>query len=300
MADGGRHSEDTVIPDNESVYTALSEDTLADLTSQVFGLPLAAYSTIHDYAVVSAFLHPGVLVFRLADDARHGAPPMLCTQSSVFSVFKKSAPFMIINAYPAGQPREYCRVHFRNVAVNVSCYVLLFAEFQVVVVNNGLRPAADIAYCNTKLRVVGSSGANSPFASGLLKMYILQPSALTLSDGCMVAQNAPGSAKSTKVDFDATANELCDALSRLKKLLHGQLVSDARTVASIPIASYADKGDQRISGLKHVLNGTIRVFEPARGGEEHTMVMLCVMLVLREQEMRKSKGGKRPSYVERE
>ncbi|RLV86451.1 hypothetical protein JA9_004574 [Meyerozyma sp. JA9] len=299
MPDSRRHSEDTVIPDNESVFTSLSDDTLADLSSQVFGLPLPSFSTIREFSIASSFLHPGVSVFRSIDDARKGSSPMLCTQSSVFSVFKKNAPFMVICAYDdAGHSYEYCRVHFKNVANNLSCYILMFPHTSVVVLNNGLRPAADVSYCDTKLRVLGSSGDNSTFASGELKMYVLQPNALSLTDGASLVQPTPGSIKGAKVGFSASANGLCQALSESKKHLHAKLLSECRTLANIPLVTYTDTGDKKIAGSKHSLNGTVRMFHPPGDDSEHSMVMLCVMLVLREQEMRKSKGGKRPTYVE--
>lgn len=299
MPDSRRQSEDTVLPDNESVFTSLSDDTLADLSSQVFGLPLPNFSTIKEYSIASTFLHPGVSVFRSIDDARKGSSPLLCTLSSVFSVFKKNAPFMVICTYDdAGQSHEYCRVHFKNVANNLSCYILMFPHTSVMILNNGLRPAADIMYCDTKLRVVGSSGDNSTFASGELKMYVLQPNTLSLTDGSSLVQPTPGSIKGAKVGFNTSANDLCQALSELKKHLHTKLLSEARTLVNIPLVTYTDTGDKKISGLKHSLNGTVRMFQPPGDELQHTLVMLCVILVLREQEMRKSKGGKRPSYVE--
>lgn len=297
MGSSRRRSEETVLPDNESVWTALSDDTLADLSSQVFGIPLSGYSTIKEYQIVSTFLHPGVQLYASSLDIEKGVPPVLSTQSSVFSVFKKNAPFMTIcTVNAAHQPEEYCRVHFKNVAANLSCYILTFSDTTVVVLNNGLRPAADIYYQNTKLRVVGSSGANSTFASGELKMYVLQPSCWSLTDGFLLSQPTPGSVKGIRLAFDSSANELCRALYDLKKHNHAKALSEARPLVSIPLVSYTDTGDEKIPGLKHTRNGYIKVFEPQ--GNSQTKVMLCIMLVLREQEMRKSKGGKRPSYVE--
>ena len=78
--------------------------------------------------------------------------PLLQTSTPMLSIFKINSPFMLIYKYNNSNEKSvFCKVYFRILTNNITCYILIFqldnGELKtVVLMNNGIRPSVDLLY----------------------------------------------------------------------------------------------------------------------------------------------------------
>jgi hypothetical protein len=308
------------LTDLSSLLTISSDETAFD-DLKVFGKSLTRYTQRRDFPIVLNFLSPGSMVFKSVkslaayqDELRnnvghegHLTYPILHISVPVLGIFKKNSPFMVIHKYgERGAKYEYCKVYFKILEQNLSCYILVFASHShdpiVMLNNNSCRPSVDLNLENTKVRITGVSGATSTFGTGLIKTFLLSDTSPHLCDRLGVTFDRDNVIKTIKI---ATAKD-----NELARLLVGNKSNSTRFrnlmlpqyLINMPFAKYIDLGDKRIGSML-VRHGSISCFDEkdaSTGSDEISntaLILVCINLVLREQELRKNKGNNKPTLV---
>lgn len=312
------------ISELSSLFTAESEETVTN-NVKVLGHPITSYTRVRELPIVSSFLQPGVLIFSslrsmevysqknlTADETeRYHAQglgvPLLQTSTPMLNIFKINAPFMLIHRFnQANEKTLFCKVYFRILTNNVTCYILIFLlendELRtVVLMNNGIKPSVDLILENTKLRATGVTGTTSTFANGFIQLYILQDSAPTLCDDMHIRntiQTINSSIKNVKVSV-GESNELYRCLRFQKKTSLNKLMNKGKSLTNTPLATFVDDGDEKVKGANLFRNGTIKLFETTNeyDNNTNTLMITSILLMLREQETRKSRGSNKPTFV---
>ena len=171
---------------------------------------------------------------------------------------------------------------------------------KVVLFNNALKPHSDSLFRNTKIRLVGASGA-SAFSNGSLRLLLLKPETPTLVDG--LDYDSLDAAETIK-DVDLSKNSLTplfDSVVRQERTKVLNYLNNAKLVVEVPFASYTDHGDTKIEGVR--VTGLVRLFESTIMGEEEkgipedSLIVVSMLITLVEQEIRKMRGSNKPLYV---
>lgn len=288
--------------DTASLLSFGSDETLTDARINVFGHHLLSYTRIRELPIVGGLLKSEVVLYPSIKAIKDGVSPIFCVQSNKFHFLMKNAPLLTVQK----RGSDFCKVYFKILSNNLTCYVLFFSDGQkVFLFNNALKPCSDAIFNNTKLRIVGASGAASTFGNGLIKIFALADESPSLADGFIVPHDA---ATIKDVRFRFSDNPpLYTAVTKQHKTVVLNLLAQAVPIVKIPVASYLDHGKNRVNGVR--LDGSVRLFEStddcfgADGDNDEndlpggSSVLCCLLLVLIEQEIRKMRGHNKPSYV---
>lgn len=298
-------SETLINDDSQSLITSTSGQTA---TNELFQQSIDSYKQ-HRLSIVSPFLQSDSLVFKNPNDlnqylyekdSHEESFPLLQTSSSIINYFKPNSPFLIINRFQSQhQKYEFCRVYFKKLEKNLTCYTLIFnidnENKVLVLLNNELIPSVDFFWENVNFRTVGTTGATSTFGNGLIKLYLVQNDYNLLSDDVVIDYDSPVSMKAVKIKLPVD-NELINNLTRTNKPFVQSNLTDTKLLFNLPYAIFMDT-HERLNKTKFNKSGEIRLFDYDDNISEHGLIMLCVLLTLREQESRKNKGNNKPTYV---
>lgn len=290
--------------DLASLFTYNSSETL---TNELFGRPVSDFSLVQLPLVSSALsndiqVHKDMTVLNLDVVGS----PLISTSTSFLDYFKFKAPFMIINQWHSTSKSEFCRSYHKVLSKNLLCYILLFSSGDYLILyNNELKPYVDFEWQNLKFRVLGTTGTTSTFGNGLVKMYLVNNTYNTLSDGVKVSVTNPqlNSPKDLSITLPpATVNPLLDNLLANNKTFVNQNLSSTSVLSSAPFATFIDDNKKL---KKLTSNGFIKIFDPRplrdlasnqQPISPNGLALISVLLTLREQETRKNKGYNRPTY----
>lgn len=284
--------------DQESIF---SEETLVAAATPIFRNRILSYTRLRELPVVKGLLKSELLLYSSVCALKNGEPPLLSTQLNKLHFIKKNAPIITTFIHKNGLKQEYCKIYFKILQNNLTCYVLMFSSGQnMVVFNNALKPHCDTIYKDTKIRVYGASGASSTFGNAAMKMLLLNDSSSSLADGIDEQKlSEMDSIKQLEVSNQPESSKLYDAVVKQRRNEVLRLLSLATNIAPIPFATFFDLGGEKIDGLK--IQGSIRLFESSlESGENvsHDSLVLCtMMLTLIEQEQLKMRGHNKPSFV---
>lgn len=282
LVDDADSSDDVVL-----VLTGASDDTVMP-GARLFGVPLGSYRRVRELPIIANF--SSVHLYKSLNDLD---TPILTASTSVMGLFRKSLPIVTIHL---PDKTEFCKVYYHIIANNLTCHVFKFTTLNetLVVYNNGVKPSSDFSWKHLKLRVSGTTGTASAFGSDLIKIHILKQSAVGLADNLVVEPtHFVPSLKGFKVALDPD-NQLYTAVKKQDKSGVNRFINPASLLFDIPFASC-------INNTKKLLakgDAFIRLVEPADGDNLSTdsLVLCCIFLVLREQEVKKMKGS-RPTYT---
>lgn len=286
-------SEDDV----RSILTHASEETLATGHLTLFGNRLLTFTRIRELPIVTGLLTSEIALYPSVRAVKDGSP-LFTLQLNKFHFLKKNAPLLTVYIHTNGK-EEYCKVYFKILFNNLTCFVLMFRTGEnLVLFNNALKPCCDAIYQGSKIRIFGTSGAASAFGTGLIKAFALSDSSPVLADGLDLVLGAK-SIKDVRISFD-NPGPLYDAVVRQDKSAVLQLQARGKPLVNVPFASYTDHGKEKMEGVK--VDGSIRLFESVNGdGDEQispqSLVISSVLLVLVDQEIRKMRGNNKPSYI---
>lgn len=296
-----------------SLFTTTSEETKINEPITIFGLPLSTYNVLREMPIVSTFLHSGVCVFESIEafqqynnetqkantaGEKRSVNPLLQVSSSVLGMFKIKSPFITIHRYtPQGEKVEYCKVYFKVKSSQVSYYLMRFivdghTHTLTLMNNNSHKPSVDLVHKQTKLRISGISGTTSTFGgAGDFKMHVLRPESKILEEN-----PSRGALNSTERSSNLHEHEesLFSAIEHQNRALIQKYLS-VPPLINIPIAHYIEDGAVRQRNKFNRI-GTVRVFDRGETGGDDTLMLVCIMLVMREQESRKNKGSKLTGY----
>lgn len=319
-----QYEQSVDMSDLNSLVTNTSEETMSHNT-RIFNEHISSYSCVREFPIVSTFMHPGVLLFSSSKsleaysqknlsaeqvEANHSQGlgiPILQTSTPVLNIFKKNSPFLIIYKFNSKHERVlFCKVYFKILANNITCYVMVFqldddSLKTVVLLNNGVKPSVDFTYESTKVRATGVTGTTSTFANGLIKLFIMKDTASMLCDDILI-DNALEDINSPIKNFKMKMNkssELYSSLVQQNRSTVGRIMGSAEPQVNIPFATFVDNGDEKIKGINIVKNGTIKLFDTNNDTDVNnkTLMISSILLVLREQEFTKNKGNSKPTFV---
>ena len=233
--------------------------------------------------------------------------PILLTSNPMLNLFMRNSPFLVIYKYNDKHEKSvFCKAYFRVLANNLTSNVLYFSlndgsTKMVTLLINGISPSVDLILDSTKIRITGVTGTTSTFANGLIQLYIMKNSCPSLADGLNLhgqVDPANHSLKNIKVEVDSS-NELYNSLVKQERPKLKRLVSEGENLFHLPFASFVDTGDRKLKGLSVCQNGVLRLFSTNDNPTvcDDTLILCCIILVLREQEFRKNKGNKKPALV---
>ncbi|KAK6458243.1 uncharacterized protein RJT20DRAFT_133683 [Scheffersomyces xylosifermentans] len=297
------------VSDLASVFTSGSEETLTNHPVNLMGRSITAYSWMKQIPIVSTFLHSGVLVFKSANSfekyqmgEKDDTFPILQTVSSKLSIFKKSSPIMTILRYKSSVEKyEFCKVYFKIYSTHINYYVLKFnygddvpEETVILLNNNSNKPTVDFEYLNSKFRIVGVTGTSSTFGTnGLIKIFVMKEKADLLTRDVTVIN--PNDHNKTKIKI-GESNSLYKVIERQEKSNINERIDSEQPLVNIPLGCFVDEGNIKLE-KNFMKNGTIKLFDYQVEHSEESLKMICILLVLREQEYRKYKGDNKPTYV---
>lgn len=320
LATGSTSADDTV-----SLFTSTSTETL---TNELFNHSINDFKLVR-LPLISSFLSSDVQVYKnvgllsrgsggsesdvavrgsganAGTSADPGVGPLLSTSSSLLNFFKFNSPFLTINTFDNNTKHEYCKSYYKVLTKNVLCYILIFHNKDYLILfNNELKPYVDFEWHNLKFRILGTTGTTSTFGNGLLKLYLVNKSYNTISDHILILVNNPqlSSPKDLSIKFPPpNQNELLDNVLNNNKSFVSHNLSNTSVLSTTPLATFTDDNSKH---KKHFINGYINLFDPLPHVEDPTnphlsnngLILLCVLLTLREQEVRKNKGNNKPTY----
>lgn len=285
--------------DNASVF---SDETLSAGSTPIFGRRLASYTRIRELPVVAGTYKAEMALYASMKAVAEGHAPLLLIQLNKLHFLKKNAPLLTTYLHAGTAKTEHCRIYFKILQNNLTCYVLMFATGpNVVLFNNALKPHTDLIYKDSKIRIYGASGAASTFGNGAIKLFLLHQNSPLLADALDPADlQHMASIKDFHLRTPAQSSPLYDAVVTQQRNEILRLVSQAEPIVNVPFAAYMDHGDRKVDGVK--VHGCVRLFESVEGSDEATLtedslIVATVMLVLVEQEITKMRGNNKPSYV---
>lgn len=280
--------------DESSIWSAESEETYLIGSIPLFGTRIAAYTRIRELPVLAGNLKSELACYLSTGAIKEGKSPILTVHSNKFHFLARNAPLLTICRNGA----EFCKVYFKIIANNLTCYVLIFDQGEkLFLFNNAIKPCLDTVYKGTKIRIIGASGAASTYGNGHIKAFALSDRSPVLCDGLVPPEDG-ATIKDVKIKF-LEESPLYHAVTKQRKSQVSQILALAEPLVNYPVASFLDHGKQKVDGVK--LDGAIRIFEANVGDEDDisrdTLVITAMMLVLTEQEVRKMRGNNKPSYV---
>lgn len=301
--------------DASSLITYDTFNSQETLTNTIFNSssPISYY-TLRNLPIVSNFLSHDIQLFRNdLDLAKYvkdnkSVAPVLSTSLSILNYFKVNSPFLTINRHTnLTEKSEFCKVYFKVLHKNLSCYVLVFnlkeGKKICLLLNNELKPYVDCIWENTKLRILGTSGTASTFGNGFIKVYILEKNYNTLTDEVEIEYKVNvdeiSSPKDLKIKLpDPEENELLAKLFKHNRSHINQNLLSSKTMIRVPVGSFID-GNVKIK--KYVKNGYLKLYDynPVKEDEmsETGLVLSSILLSLRELETRKNKGSNKPTFT---
>lgn len=287
-------------PSEHDSASVFSEETLSTASLSVFGRRLVTYTRIREFPVVVGVIKLDIQLFRSLKSLKSEEPAMFTIQLNKFHFLKKNAPLLSTYLHDSEGKSEFCKVYFKILLNNLTCYVLMFQSGEnVVVFNDALKPHHDAIYKGTKIRLYGASAA-STFGNGLIKMFLLHGSSPLLADG-VDTEKLAAATNIREVDLSGIVDSaFYTAVSKQHRTTVLKLLSQAAPMVSIPYATYLDNGDRKMDGVR--VSGSMRLFESTEeslDGEigPPSYVVATIMLVLVEQELRKMRGTSKPLYV---
>lgn len=286
--------------DHDDAGSLFSLETLSVASFPVFGKPLLSYTRIRIFPLVVGQIKLDIQLFASVAALKNGGGPLLSVQLNMLRFFKKNAPLLTIFNHRDGSKSEFAKVYFKILRNNLTCYVIMFASGEkVVLYNNALKPHTDAVFKNTKVRMVGISSA-SAFSNGSLRLFVLKPESHTLVDGLdFTSLDAAESIK--EVDLSKNAlTPLFDAVVQQNRTKVLKLLGSANAVVDVPLVSFTDQGDTKIEGVR--VAGSVRLFESTIDSHEtepshDSLTLMTMLMTLIEQEMRKMRGSNKPLYV---
>lgn len=287
--------------ENDDVTSLFSLETLTAASYPIFNKPILSYTRIRELPLVVGQIKLDLQLFPSLGALKNGESPLFSIQLNKLHFFKKNSPLLTIFIHRDDSKSEFCKVYFKILRNNLTCYVLMFSKGEkVVLFNNALKPHSDSLFRNTKIRLVGASGA-SAFSNGSLRLLLLKPETPTLVDG--LDYDSLDAAETIK-DVDLSKNSLTplfDSVVRQERTKVLNYLNNAKLVVEVPFASYTDHGDTKIEGVR--VTGLVRLFESTIMGEEEkdipedSLIVVSMLITLVEQEIRKMRGSNKPLYV---
>ncbi|ODV68171.1 hypothetical protein HYPBUDRAFT_5972 [Hyphopichia burtonii NRRL Y-1933] len=270
-----------------SVFTATSDETLLPLDKLIFGKSISGYTSLYELPIVSNFLSPGISLFKSFESFELNEAPILTIQTSVLSIFKKNSPLSQITT---ADKSIFCKVYFKILNNNLTCHILQFQTlpYTLILYNNGIKSCIDLLYKNTKLRISGTS--SSTFGNSLISIKPLTSNSPSLIDDLQIKHSE------NPKNFKILQNgELFDSLIKQNKKKITELLNKERFLCgNVPLAWCIDnEGGGKVSA-------SIKMFAVPSNSpdlDDDSMVLCCILLVLREQEIRKMRGKNQASYI---
>ncbi|OBA21186.1 hypothetical protein METBIDRAFT_82845 [Metschnikowia bicuspidata var. bicuspidata NRRL YB-4993] len=292
----------SVLENEHDLESVFSGETLDAAATPVFRNRILSYTTLRELPVVSGMLKSEHLLYPSIAALKKGEPPLLSTQLNKLHFIKKNAPVLTVFIHEKGLKREYCKIYFKVLQNNLTCYVLMFSEGDnIVLFNNALKPHCDAIFKDTKIRVIGASGASSTFGNAAMKMFLLNSSSVSLVDGMEKDLiESMESIKDLTISNAQKSNKLYGAVASQRRTEVLKLLSLAVSIAPVPFATFFEHGNRKIDGVK--VPGSIRIFQTSpKTSDVHmsndSLVLSTIMLTLIEQEVLKMRGNNKPSLV---
>lgn len=271
-----------------------SSGTLAVANALVFGQPLMTYRKARELPITIGILRNELLLYESMDSLKNGDSPTLTFQPNRFHFLKKNTPLHTIVRHLNGQKFDFCKVYYKILETNLTCYVLMFATGEnLVLYNNGVKSHSDTIFKQTKLRLYGASGGTSAFGSNSMRIYALNKQLPTLVDFVDDLRFNDTCIKNLKLHAAEGTCKFYDCVVRQQKTEVQHLLAKESTMVDAPIATFLDSGGVKVEGMK--VEGVIRLFESTSATEieigSDSLVLATIMAVFVEQEIQKMRGN---------
>jgi len=301
----------TISNGSTTTYTSRAE-TFVDL---VLGHSFSEYNEIRTLPIVSTLFQKGLYIFpseealnlykknnrNIDSELRKKGlgMPILQFSSPMLNTFKKGSPNIVIYKFkasstdkstkssisePVENKLEFCKVYYKYLQSKISRYSLHFTpngqkndleNETIEMYISSVTPYADLYYKGTRLRWIGTTSIAALSGSGFFKLIKLsddQPSLVDLV-GDDVSEIMEPETMAYR-GFSATASSLP------------------------PLARYSDRDSSSIPRKRMLRQGNFKVVEVFGSGNKDSildipycsLVITCLALVLRDQEMKKSSG----------
>jgi hypothetical protein len=224
------------------------------------------------------------------------AMPVLQMTVPMMSAFKRSYPAVVFHRLLAptddsqeSQKIAYCQVFVKYLKEgNTTRHILKFSpngvpsdprNFQVVMFSSSHSSLTDCIFRETKLRWVGTTPMSSNRGSGFFKLVVLGSEIPSLVDGINPADPDPRPC-------------LRDGLPVLR---------DAYSTELPPVTRFSDKSSKTVPSKGLLQLGDVKLIEVFDGSDSNniqdipdcSLVLLCMSLVMRDDEIRKNHGNAR-------
>lgn len=289
--------------ESESLY---SSDTLAVEQAVIFCNQVQTFTKRREFPLSTGLLRNELHLHKSMDALKAGSSPILSIQPNRLHFLKKNTPLHTISRYHNGHKVEFCRVYYKILETNLTCYVLMFASGEnLVLYNNAIKSHSDTIYKGTKLRLHGASGATSTFGSNSMRVYALNSSSPTLVDFIDDLTFNGTSVKGMNFHAPTGVCPLYDSVVHQNRNVLGHLLSRESPIVSVPIACFVDSGGEKVGGTK--VEGVIRIFESTNysNGSNNTqeasedydplnndsLILATLISIFAEQEMQKMRGN---------
>lgn len=306
-----------------SIFTSKSEETLTNRPKfKIFNKPATSYIVLKQFPITSNFLNPGNQIFS-SINLKNSSNPLLSIQSVMLSFLKKNSPIMIIHKFINNSEnidvnnnddntikQQFCKVYFKILSNNLTCYVLKFPTLKktLILLNNGLKSSIDLIWQNTKIRINGITGTSSTFGNGLIKIHLLTHDSPSLIDNIIDYDECEytDDVKNFKINFKLPEkNQLFNALLNQDKSKVNKLINQEKKLIVNPFAALIDVGNEKINGMK--IDAMTKILQSnvidnnnntnTNDITDDSLIIACILLILREQEIKKMRGNNKPSYV---
>ncbi|KAK6460757.1 hypothetical protein DFJ63DRAFT_337509 [Scheffersomyces coipomensis] len=318
--------------DSNSDLMSLYSDaaTVINVPIEIMRRPLPQYKVVRQLPLISTFLHSGTMVFKSLDSFNKYAElgstndqqvksdkstereyPLLQTFSSKLSLLKLNSPILTILKYKSSTEKyEFVKVYFKVLTNHINYYILKFFNDNGQVIdtihllnNNSNKPTVDFNFEHTNFRIVGITGTSSTFGTnGLIKLYVMKNDEVLLCNDKDIEINDKDQVKFNRkrrdsMDEAIDESSLYSLIESQDKLKISKYIDSQTPLINIPMSQYLDEGNIKME--KHFIkNGTIKIFDyDTNEISDENIKLVCILLVLREQEYRKYKSNNKPSYV---
>lgn len=267
--------EETLVNEDAELLSLNSEETAVSSIT-LFDLPLSSYK-LTDFIISSSLLNGTSLFSSEAHlNAHHTSQtdPILQLTTN-WQIFKKNSPIILIYTFPK---TIFCQVYYKIVSVYISYYKLTFSDPTLpdiyLLNNNSYTPTVDTEFLNSKFRIKGIKGTtfgNERF----IKLYLMNKNSQLLSNDLEISKN--------KLTL---SNTLSIELNKQNRQTIKEFIDKDFPVVNLPIATFIDV-NEKVGKFNQ--NGVIKLF--SSGDTKKDLVLASILLILREQEQKKSKGS---------
>ncbi|KAI5956829.1 hypothetical protein KGF54_000447 [Candida jiufengensis] len=297
--------------DTSSDFNSLySQDTLITPQISIFNnRSLSDFRYYKEIPITSPTkLQSNINLYKSQSSIFDNSYPILTKSSKIFNILKISS-FMEIENFntQTNKKQIFCKIEFKIYSNHLTYYILKFPTLNQTIYllnNNSNTPSVDFKIQQGHFRITGITGTSSATRSSNqnISIHLMDPS----NTENLLTHNLNTDSRG-KLQIN---NKLSNLIQCQKRKEINEIMKSSKKLLNFPIAQYIDSNDIKLRPIessedsKHtqscIQHGYLKMYDHLSNEDfvsDEMLMICCILLVLREQELKKYKGDKNPVMI---